>query len=315
MFSKTLLVLFVLYVCPNSSNGQKEKKFFRPDYTYIEATQSFYKFHRTPLPWLEAKARCALEGAILFHPADYAEAQDTLSFWSATQPAIKGIYLGISDILSEGNFVTVDGKPIADVYSNWLPKQPDNHKNEDCATMTQGGLMNDVMCSGRHSFICKKNIDSLEWNLACNIYNQDYTFDPESGKCYKLHTTPMNWSEAYTACSTELTHLAVIKNQEEADYLAKLVETASAKKIRGSYVRGIFHLGYHNIMNEGWTTVSGTKLNEDTSMFWGGYVPNDSDSQQCGAMFYTGRLTPVDCNLRSLFVCEHQVDCLTMASC
>ncbi|XP_049695020.2 macrophage mannose receptor 1 [Helicoverpa armigera] len=313
MFSKIWLVLFVLYIALESSSGQKAKHYFRPDYTYLEATQSFYKFHRTPLSWLEAKARCALEGAILFHPTDGAEAQVAISFWNATQPAINGIYLGLSDMISEGEFLTVDGKSVGDVYSNWLAKQPDNHQDEDCASMNQDGVMNDVLCSGRHSFMCKKRLESLQWNPSCNMSNLDYTLDSKSGKCFKLHTTPMDWTEAFTACSAELTNLAVIDNQEEANYIKKLMDSVPAQKIRGSFVRGMFHMGYHNRLNEGWTTVKGTRLNENSTVFWGGSVPDDNDSQQCGAMFYTGRLTPVDCSHRSLFVCEHQVDCLTMA--
>uniref|UniRef100_A0A2A4JYM9 C-type lectin domain-containing protein n=1 Tax=Heliothis virescens TaxID=7102 RepID=A0A2A4JYM9_HELVI len=285
-----------------------EKLKHRQDYTYIEATQGFYKFHKDPLPWLEARRMCALEGASLFHPKNEAEAKEALLLWKNTAPAKKWIYSGLSDLISEGTFVTVNGENSVDVYTNWKRGQPDDfRKREDCVLMTNDGLMNDIVCTDKNSFICKKNIDTYEWNHNCNIYNMDYKLNQKTGKCYKLHTKPMDWNGANAACSAELTHLAVINDQQDADYLAKLVESTLARSIGGNYIRGLFHVGFSNKAKHGWTTVEGTPLNKNAALWWGDNVPDDSDSQQCGAMFYSGRLTPIDCNLRSLFVCEHQV--------
>nr|XP_021181374.2 C-type mannose receptor 2 [Helicoverpa armigera] len=285
-----------------------EKSKHREDYTYRATTQGFYKLHTNPLTWLEAKRMCELEGATLFHPKDDAEAKEALAFWKDTKPAIKWIYSGLSDLISEGTFLTVNGENIADVYSNWKTGQPDDFRErEDCVLLTNDGLMNDVVCSDKNRFICKKDIETVEWNHSCDMYNLDYKLNQNNGKCYKLHTKPMDWNGANAVCDAELTSLAVINDQQDADYLAELAESALARNIGGNYVRGIFHLGFSNKHGDGWTTVKGTPLNKDASLWWGGSVPDDNDSQQCGAMFYTGRLTPVDCNHRSLFVCEHLV--------
>ena len=49
----------------------------------------------------------------------------------------------------------------------------------------------------------------------------------------------------------------------------------------------------------------GTPLN-DTEAWWGNYLPEADDSNQCGSMFFNGLLTYVGCDMRSLFICEHE---------
>ena len=51
--------------------------------------------------------------------------------------------------------------------------------------------------------------------------------------------------------------------------------------------------------------LTGTSINE-TLPLWN--EPNEGTYDQCGSMFYTGRLTQIGCDLKSLFICEHEVD-------
>ena len=76
----------------------------------MDAFESFYKIHTLAKTWTDAKRTCALEGGILWHPENDEEAHALLSFWNGTQPKIRWIYVGLSDILVEGEFVTVEGK-------------------------------------------------------------------------------------------------------------------------------------------------------------------------------------------------------------
>lgn len=51
----------------------------------------------------------------------------------------------------------------------------------------------------------------------------------------------------------------------------------------------------------------GIPLN-DADAWWAKYQPEVDATEQCGSMFYTGRLTHIDCILKSFFICEHEVD-------
>ncbi|KAJ8725748.1 hypothetical protein PYW08_003931 [Mythimna loreyi] len=258
------------YHCNMSdSDGQmveRPKKFFRNDYTYIGSEESFYKIHTSPQTWADAKRVCALEGATFWYPENDEEANAVISFWNTTQSHIGWVYVGMSDKMAKGLFETVDGKSISEVYNKWQP----------------------------------------EWNQHCNMSDPDYILNKNNGKCYKVHTTPLTWTEAYTTCRLEQSHLAVISNQHEMDYLVNLTESTPKPRVKHDYERGIYHMGFHNKFNEGWQTVRGTPMSAFADAWWDSYKPAD-DRDQCGSMFYTGRLTNIDCDMKSFFICEHQL--------
>nr|QWY13104.1 IML7 [Mythimna separata] len=276
MDSKTLLVFLVVCFLSEFSYGQRDKKFFRKDYTYIESEQSFYKVHLVANTFNEAKRICALEGSMLFYAEDVKEFKAVASFWQRTQPHIPWVFVGLSDQMSEGIFETVDRRPMSEVYNNWQRNQPsDELNNEDCVHMDLIGTMNDYRCDSKTKFICKKTLQSLEWNNNCNMSNSDYIYNQDIGKCYKLHTTPMNWTDAYAACRIESTSLALINNRMEADYLAKLTENTPEPLVSEQYLQGVYHVGFHNRFLEGWQTVEGTPMNVDAELWFNNKLPQN----------------------------------------
>nr|QWY13111.1 IML14 [Mythimna separata] len=310
MFSNFFL-LFLFAVFVSDSYGQRDKKFFRKDYHYLEALESFYKIHTIPKTWSDAKQVCALEAASFFYPENDDEANAMTSLWEKMRPNIKWVWIGISDLLVEGVFVTVDGKSIHEVYCKWFDQgQPDNAGGkENCLNMDLKGQMNDYPCDVKSYFICKKSLQSLEWNNQCNMPNLDYIFSKNTGKCYKLHTAPLNWTEAYAMCQVEQSSLAIISNQREANFLAKLTVSTPKPRIQEKYSRGIYHVGFHNRLNEGWQTLKGTRMNADAADLWfDNYQPDGTGNGACGAMFFNGRLINTDCDTKSFFICEHELD-------
>ncbi|KAJ8725734.1 hypothetical protein PYW08_003917 [Mythimna loreyi] len=213
-------------------------------------------------------------------------------------------------MLVEGVFETVDGKSISEVYTNWRQGEPNNHGNEDCVDFTiDNEKMNDNSCGRPFHFICKKSLKTLDWNFNCDIPNLDYTLSKQSAKCYKLHTTPLNWNEAYSQCQLEQSSLAVINNNYERDFLVKLLESTPRPRVTTQYQRGMYHLGFYNKLNQGWQTVKGTPLNVDKDAWFDNYQPDEPiDHDECGSMFYTGRLINTGCEMKSFFICEHQPD-------
>ena len=70
------------------------------------------------------------------------------------------IWIGCNDLNREGRFVWIhNNRPIT--FSNWAPREPNNHRNEDCCMMGHinhgAGQWNDGHCHiGEPNFICKK---------------------------------------------------------------------------------------------------------------------------------------------------------------
>ncbi|KAJ8725741.1 hypothetical protein PYW08_003924 [Mythimna loreyi] len=266
MNTKTLLFFFIVNFASHSY-GQKSKKFFRNDYTYMDELKSFYKIHTVPQTWADAKRVCALEQATFWHPDNDDEANALLSFWNRTKPNIEWMYVALSDLFVEGVFETIDGKPVSE-----------------------------------------KTLQSLEWNYQCDMPNLDYTFNNKNGKCYKLHTTPLNWNEAKAVCQLEQSSLAKVHNQLDADYLAKLTKSTPIPRVKAKYQRGIYHLGFYNRLNEGWRTVGGKPMIVDLDTWFDNYQPEAENRDQCGAMFFNGRLININCDMRSFFICEHELE-------
>ncbi|XP_026764354.2 macrophage mannose receptor 1-like isoform X1 [Galleria mellonella] len=301
--NKILHILLITELILHYSSGQRDKKFFRKDYKYLEDTESFYKIHVIARSWQAARDTCKLEGASLFYPADEGEANTITKMWTNDLISVQ-IFIGISSLLGNRVFVTIDGLSISDVYHKWLKGEPNNlGGNENCVVIKRDGSLNDCSCSLPHNFICKKTLASLEWNSACNFPNTDYTYSETLNRCYKFHLTPKNWNEAYATCIAEQSFLAVIENQAEADYFVKLIREAPKHTVQVNYSRGTVFLGFHNIDGEYWKTVNGAALEGIGYSKWG-YFYGD-DNEKCGSMFYNGELNKMGCHHKSFFICEY----------
>ncbi|KAJ8722625.1 hypothetical protein PYW07_003805 [Mythimna separata] len=60
--------------------------------------------------------------------------------------------------------------------------------------------------------------------------------------------------------------------------------------------------------NEGWQTVKGTRMNVDREAWFDNYQPDGDSNGECGSMFFNGRLINTACEMKSFFICEHDVD-------
>lgn len=64
------------------------------------------------------------------------------------------------------------GKSVSEVYNQWQQSEPnDLGGNEDCVHLNLQGDLNDFPCDGKSYFICKKSLQTLEWNYPCNMSN------------------------------------------------------------------------------------------------------------------------------------------------
>ncbi|XP_052757508.1 uncharacterized protein LOC113522745 isoform X2 [Galleria mellonella] len=105
--NKILHILLITELILHYSSGQRDKKFFRKDYKYLEDTESFYKIHVIARSWQAARDTCKLEGASLFYPADEGEANTITKMWTNDLISVQ-IFIGISSLLGNRVFVTID---------------------------------------------------------------------------------------------------------------------------------------------------------------------------------------------------------------
>ena len=66
------------------------------------------------------------------------------------------IYIGLTDITTEAAWEWLDSSTLT--YTNWDDKEPNNEGKggEDCVVVLEYGVWNDVSCSGKYNFVCKK---------------------------------------------------------------------------------------------------------------------------------------------------------------
>ncbi|KAL0894022.1 hypothetical protein ABMA27_014088 [Loxostege sticticalis] len=306
------LFIYFLFFLVATSYSQRDKLNFRKDYRYLNGTDSFYKIHTMHKKWQDAKDVCAMEGATLFYPEDQNESDAVVEYMKATQP-FHWVYVGISSLIVKGVFETVDGRSVNDVYAHWGPGEPNDAAGvEDCVILRNDGTLNDVNCDNKNPFVCKKTLDSLEWNTRCDMPYSDYVFEDNLGKCYKFHLGPKTWPEAYAICNAELSYLAVINSQDEADHLKKMTELAPKDHVQGNFLRGAVHLGFHKRGGE-WKTIKGTRLEDSGYSKWGNQQPDGGDKETCGSMFYNGHFNDLKCDTNCFFICEHDVGSLGSA--
>ena len=79
--------------------------------------------------------------------------------WSGQQ-----IYLGVTDVVTEGDFVMMDGTSFNEITTRpemiykWASGEPNNYGGrENCVTISPNNLLNDEKCSNENCYgLCEK---------------------------------------------------------------------------------------------------------------------------------------------------------------
>ena len=129
-----------------------------------------YTYHEERVSYADAQNRCQTEGQSLAMPKSEAEHQAMLL--AKPQDFEKWIWLGMDDIVKEGEWVFNDGTKLnwpddgsGDTWARWVDGNPDNWnasgrypEGEDCvkvATFGTSNEWNDASCTGMNSFACQ----------------------------------------------------------------------------------------------------------------------------------------------------------------
>ncbi|XP_047512060.1 macrophage mannose receptor 1-like [Pieris napi] len=290
--------------------GEPPKKFFRPDYEkYMPETDSFYKIYTQHKTFDDAKETCELDGAELFYPEDEDEAKAVISYWQETQ-RFHWIIIGVYAPFVPDVFVTIHGASINTVYKKWGQAEPNSFEVlKTCVILRHTLSISDAVCNNLYPFICKKRASTIRWNRLCDLPNRSYKYVEQLGRCYKFHTNPRNWTEAFRACNAEQGYLAIIDSQGEADHLVNITKMAKKDDVEGNYLRGAIHLGYVK-KNSVWRSIMGRPLKSLGYKTWGTNQPDGGDRENCGSMFFNGKLNDIGCNQKCLFICEREIPLL-----
>jgi Lectin C-type domain len=110
--------------------------------------------------WSEARTTCAGFGGDLSILYSRAEHVALLADLEALGFTIE-LWLGASDIDSEGDWVWIDGTPLPAPYSDWKSGEPNNDNGEDCLEMQgSSGVWNDDDCDATQSYACEAPLNA-----------------------------------------------------------------------------------------------------------------------------------------------------------
>nr|AQY54443.1 immulectin 7 [Hepialus xiaojinensis] len=313
MMKKSIFFLLkILLIVPPFAIAEKTQwqymgSQFREDYQLQPDLKAFYKIHRTPLTWFDARTRCDREGAELVAPQSHEEVEMLKTLLEKLDMHEPFLFLGIHSLFAKGRFVTLSDVDVQNLNLHWESGEPNNYKNnENCVTLNYNGRLSDTDCNDVHPFVCKKVARNISWNNECYTYDQEYKLDSSLSTCYKLHTQPKNWTSAYDVCESEGGHLAIINSVEEKNFLVKLLGEHPPARIQGNFNKDMTFLGFHDLfVSREFRTITGETLQEaGYNEFAGNQPDNVSPGEHCGAMFRNGQLDDLWCDRPYLFICE-----------
>ncbi|XP_049853162.1 macrophage mannose receptor 1-like [Schistocerca gregaria] len=270
------------------SCGKAEVPEIPPGYNYVPG-YGLIRLYRTFKPWAAAKKFCEDEGAQLAVPPDR-YAYDGLKQIFPKEKGIWYAYVGISDRVSEGVFVGMDGRPVP--YLPWQPNEPNNGNGveEDCVDVRNDGLLNDVNCENPAPFLCERQ-------LSVGLPD-GYTWSADAGRFYKVHTEKRTYADAAEVCHSENATLAVTDTWRRGEALLRLVEP----KYDGYFI------GFTDEAVEGdFVTETGRHLKDMEFQVWGVNEPNNVDGgkpENCLTLTGRGYYNDVLCDKKFLFICE-----------
>ncbi|XP_013176126.1 PREDICTED: C-type mannose receptor 2-like [Papilio xuthus] len=283
-------------------NAQK----FRMDYMWAHAFKTFYRLHDLATNWQQARQICEAEGTSLLVPGSLEEMENLKLLISNMKAHYTAIFIGIHDQFSEGDFVTIKGEPITGTILEllWADGRPDNgNDTEDCVVMTREGLFDDRPCYDIYPFVCKILGNESRFNDKCEGYDMGYVLH-ENGKCYKFHSEPLSWYDAYHVCMLEEGSLCVLNSAEEASLVVSMLGEHLNNNAPDSHM---LHIGFTDLMFPfQYRTITGETLEEAGYSSWSPLQEGmrNLKNYRCGALSRTGFLKTTSCLHPAMFLCE-----------
>ncbi|XP_061707696.1 C-type mannose receptor 2-like [Cydia pomonella] len=277
----------------------------RMGYEYVPEVDAWLRLHIEPLTWPDARLRCHLEGGALATPTTSAMSNAMIAMLAASKMTMRHAYIGVHAFISKGDFMSMEGIPMANLSIQWREGEPNNVKNEeDCVVLNGVGEAIDVGCNTPRPFFCRKKSEKMIVNK-CGTTAEGYKHESLTGSCYKFHRLSRTWYRAAMACQAEGGHLAVINSNEEAQVLKDIFGRNPSTTIKTGDSRwasvGIWDWNEHGEF----LTIFGETLSEAGFEGWHQNEPNNvGGKESCGTINRDGHLNDYPCNLPLPFICE-----------
>ncbi|KAK6979691.1 lectin BRA-3 [Biomphalaria glabrata] len=116
-----------------------------------------YAYYKTDLTYAEAVAMCQCLDSRLYVARNLSKLEFIIQ---SAVGAGRATWIGLDDIVQEGQFVWIDGQLFDWTYRNnyFIPGRPDDYmQSQDCCVVDLGSrLLDDISCYSQFSFICEK---------------------------------------------------------------------------------------------------------------------------------------------------------------
>ncbi|XP_026325290.1 C-type mannose receptor 2-like [Hyposmocoma kahamanoa] len=233
---------------------------FRPDYKYVAEINGWLKLHRAPTNWLDARARCQLEGADLASPSSELMLQAMIDISGQASGVRCGIYTGINAWFSKGDYTSIEGTPLWNMPVEFTNTQTcPRQVTHPCTVLLPKGTIDMVDCNHLYPFMCYRNEKKEIHDMCqCGTPDPEYKYYEKTGQCYKFHLHPQSWSNAYKICLAEGGHLAIINSAEEAKVISSIFEQHPSNTMLTKW-RGTLLLGFKKLHGT-WGTIQGEFL-------------------------------------------------------
>ncbi|KAJ3593032.1 hypothetical protein NHX12_005370 [Muraenolepis orangiensis] len=123
----------------------------------IKAHRKCYLTIEEPKHYHEANEDCIAQGGTLATPRDVNENNELRDYAKRSAPGSRDFWIGVADIVKEGQYVDVNSMPIS--YWNWdrSKKQPTGTKRESCVVLSVAaqGKWYDEVCRSQKKYICE----------------------------------------------------------------------------------------------------------------------------------------------------------------
>uniref|UniRef100_A0A8C5D8K6 C-type lectin domain-containing protein n=1 Tax=Gadus morhua TaxID=8049 RepID=A0A8C5D8K6_GADMO len=123
----------------------------------IKAVGKCYLTIEEPKHYHEANEDCIAQGGTLATPRDVNENNELKDYAKRSSPGSKDFWIGVADIVKEGQYVDVNSMPIS--FWNWdrSKKQPTGTKRESCVVLSVAaqGKWYDEVCRSQKKYICE----------------------------------------------------------------------------------------------------------------------------------------------------------------
>ncbi|XP_049705818.2 C-type mannose receptor 2 [Helicoverpa armigera] len=263
----------------------------KPDYIYNDAVNGWLKFHAVPATWQNAFLQCHYEGAVLASPIN-PDLESALTQMMKKEDLFgpNGIFIGTNALSSEGDYISIEGVPLADMPVKW--RHYNNEQPSKCLYFYDK-MVEPIECSTYAPYICYKKRDNSTIFNECGTFDNEYHFSQETGSCYKFHSEFKTWSEAHRICLAEGGHLVIINDQAEATTIKNMLPLGGERVC----------IGLRQWSKDLWLTIHGEKLENVYHEGISGY-DNRYDRSMNGYFFSDGTLNKINLNLESQYICE-----------